>query len=282
MSEPLEKLHLHYGVGGLLDSILRALSEMGKDPNQLRPEDLASIDEFHSGGRKATEDLAHLANPRRGCRVLDVGCGLGGPVRYLAEKWDCQCMGLDITAEYVEAAKVLTGMVGLSAKAEFLQGSALELPFDDGSFEVVWTQHAQMNIADKGRFYSEITRVLQPGGRFVFYDVLQGEGGEPYYPLPWANDPSMSFLATGESLRGLLRQAPLSMLCWEDRSRQSLEWFAAATEERKRSGRSPLGLHLLMGKDAKVKSQNLLRNLQEKRVTVLQGLAEKPCAHSAL
>ena len=274
MSEPSEKVHLHYGVGGVLDSILRALSEIGKDLKQLKPEDLGPIDQFHVGGRKATKELANLAGLRRGCRVLDVGCGLGGAARYLAEEWGCQSTGLDTTQEYVETARALTGMVGLSAKVEFMQGSALEMPFADGSFEVVWTQHAQMNVADKRRFYSEIIRVLRPGGRLVFHDVLQGEGGEPHYPLPWADDPSMSFLITAESLRRLLLEAGLSILSWEDQSQQSLDWFAAA-EERKRSGRPLLGLHLLMGRNAKLKSQNLLRNLQEKRIMVLQGLAEK-------
>lgn len=275
MSEPLEKIHRHYGVGGVLDSILRALSEMGKDLTQLKPEDLGPIDQFHIGGRKATMELANLVGLIPACRVLDVGCGLGGSVRYLADEWDCQATGLDTTQEYVETAKALTGMVGLSAKVEFMQGSALEIPFTDGSFDVVWTQHAQMNIADKRRFYSEITRVLKPGGRFVFHDILQGEGGEPYYPLPWADDPSISFLATAEALRRFLRDAQLSILSWEDKSQQSLDWFAAVTEKRKRFGRPPLGLHLLMGGNPKIKSQNQLRNLQEKRIMVLQGLAEK-------
>jgi ubiquinone/menaquinone biosynthesis C-methylase UbiE len=272
---PWQKIDDHYGVGGLLKAILRTLAAMGKDLNQLRPKDLAPVVEFHVRGREATVELAHLAGLWPGSRVLDVGCGLGGSVRYLADEHQCRATGIDLTREYVETARSLAERVGLAAKAQFIQASALDIPFAGGSFDVVWTEHTQMNIGDKSRFHSEVARVLKPGGRFVFHDILQGEGGEPYYPLPWANDASISYLAKVESLRGLLRDARFSILAWEDRSQKSLEWFTAATEKVKKGGRSPLGLHLLMGENAKVKSQNQIRNLQEKRIAVIQGVAKK-------
>lgn len=262
-------------MGGIHDSILRALAAMGKDLDHLKPEDLAPVDSFHIGGREATVELAHLADLRPGCRVLDVGCGLGGGVRYLADERRCQATGIDATREYVKTAKALTGMVGLSAKVKFIQGSALQIPFADGSFDVVWTEHAQMNIADKPGFFFEIARVLKPGGRFVFHDIFQGEDGEPHYPLPWADEPSISFMATAESLKTSLQEANLTILSWEDKSQRSLDWFAAVTEKLKKSGRSPLGLHLLMGGNAKLKSLNQIRNLQERRIAVIQGAGKK-------
>jgi ubiquinone/menaquinone biosynthesis C-methylase UbiE len=273
--EPREKIDRHYGVGGILDSILRELTKMGKDLKQLKSEDLAPVDQFHVGGRDATIELANLAALKPGNRVLDVGCGLGGAVRYLAEERHCRATGLDSTREYVETARALTKMVGLSAEVEFIQGSALEIPFPDGSFDVVWTQHAQMNIADKRRFYSEMARVLKPGGRLVFHDILQGEDGEPFYPLPWANDSSISFLAPAESLKLILQEAQFAILSWEDKSQRSLDWFAAIFEKLKTSGRPPLGLHLLMEGNAKLKSQNQIRNLREKRIAVIQAAAKK-------
>ena len=270
-----QKIDHHYGVGGVLASILHTLSGMGKDLNQLRPEDLAPVDEFHVRGREATVELADLASPKPGSRVLDIGCGLGGSVRYLAEERQCQATGLDLTREYVEAARALAERVGLSAKTQFIHGSALEIPFAGGSFDVVWTEHTQMNIVDKNTCHFEIARVLKPRGRFVFHDILQGEGGEPCYPLPWANERSISFLGTAESVQRFLREARFSILSWADKSLQSLEWFAAMTEKAGRSGPPPLGLHLLMGEKAKLKSQNLIRNLREKRILIIQAMAEK-------
>jgi SAM-dependent methyltransferase len=262
-------------VGGVLDAILHTLLGMGKDLNHLRPRDLAPVDEFHVRGREATVELALLAGLGPGSRVLDVGCGLGGSVRYLADEHQCRGTGIDLTREYVEVARALAERVGLAAKAQFIQASALEIPFAGGSFDVVWTEHAQMNIADKNRLLSEVVRVLKVGGRFVFHDILQDEGGEPHYPLPWANDASISFLATAESLKGLLGDAGLSIRSWGDKSQQSLEWFTAVGEKLKKGGRPPLGLHLLMGENAKIKSQNLVRNLQEGKIRIIQAVAEK-------
>jgi SAM-dependent methyltransferase len=175
----------------------------------------------------------------------------------------------------VEAAKTLTGMVDLSAKTNFIQGNALEIPFADDSFDVVWSEHVQMNIADKGYFYFEVARVLKPGGRFVFHDIFLGEGGESHYPLPWANEPSISFPTPVESVQKSLQKARLAILSWEDMSQRTLEWFATMTEMLKKSGRPPLGLHLLMGGNAKIKSQNQVRNLQEERIAVIQAVAKK-------
>jgi SAM-dependent methyltransferase len=270
-----QEIDRHYGVGGILDAILNTLSGMGKDLNQLRPKDLAPVDEFHVRGREATVELAHLAGLSPGSRVLDVGCGLGGSVRYLADEHQCRATGIDLTREYVETARALADRVGLAAKVQFIQAGALDLPFAGGSFDVVWTEHAQMNIAAKSRFLSEIARVLKAGGRFVFHEVLQDEGGEPHYPLPWANDASISFLATSASLQEDMREAGFSILSWTDKSQQSLEWFAAVGEKLKQGGRPPLGLHLVMGEKAKPKSQNLVRNLEEKRIRLIQAVAEK-------
>jgi ubiquinone/menaquinone biosynthesis C-methylase UbiE len=279
---PRQKIDRHYGVGGVLDAILHTLSEMGKDLTQLRPKDLAPVDEFHVRGREATVELAHFAGLRPGSRVLDVGCGLGGSVRYLADEYQCRATGIDLTKEYVETARTLAERVGLAAKAQFIQASALDMPFAGSSFDVVWTEHAQMNIADKSKFLFEVARVLNPGGRFVFHDIFQGEGGEPHYPLPWAAEPSISFMDTVESLQTSLQKAQLAVLSWEDKSQRSLEWFAAVSEKLKKSGRPPLGLHLLMGGNAKLKSQNQIRNLQEKRIAVIQAVAKKGGAEMRL
>jgi ubiquinone/menaquinone biosynthesis C-methylase UbiE len=275
METARKQVEHHYGRGEILSSILRALREMGKDVAQLVPADLAPVDEFHIRGREATVELARRANLKSGLQVLDVGCGLGGSARYLAAEHRCRVVGIDLTQEYVDVANALADLVGMKEKVEFHQGSALEIPFGDGSFDVVWTEHVQMNIGDKRAFYAEIARVLAPHGRLLFHDIFQGDGGPLHYPVPWAEDGSISFLASPEAVRQILQEAGFSLLDWEDTSQQSLEWFSAALEKLKLSGPPPLGLHLLMGDSAKAKFANNVRNLTERRIVVIQAVAEK-------
>lgn len=273
MESAPEHIDSHYGRGDVLDSILRALRESGKDVTRLAPADLSPVDQFHIRGREATVELASRASLTPGARVLDVGCGLGGSVRYLASQYQCQVTGIDLTKEYVDTARDLADRVGLTQKVEFRHCSALDMPFDDGSFDVVWTEHVQMNIADKQAFYAEIARVLAPGGRLLFHDIFQGGGGPVLFPVPWAEDSSISFLVAPEVARDILGNLGFTIREWEDKSQLSLDWFVAAVDKMKRSGSPPLGLHLLMGDTAKAKFENQIRNLREGRIVVVQAIA---------
>jgi len=275
MEHTREKVERHYGHGQILDSIFEALGRMGKDLSRLTPADLAPVDRFHIRGHEATVELARRASLRPGTPVLDVGCGLGGSARYLAHEHGCKVTGIDLTQEYVDAARVLADTVRLSDDVSFQQASALELPFEDGSFEVVWTEHVQMNVEDKRAFYSEISRVLAPDGRLLFHDIFRGDGEALQYPVPWAEDPLISFLAKPATIRGLLEELGFVIQDWDDKSQQSHDWFVAALAKTQETGPPPLGLHLLMGPEGGLKFQNLVRNLQQKSVVVVQALAVK-------
>lgn len=266
----------HYGIGGLLQRILDGLAASGVDCSSLRPEHLAPVDEFHTRGKEATLELAALAQLRPGLDLLDVGCGLGGSVRLVAAEHGCNATGIDLTAEYIEVARQLAELVGLGGRVAFERCSALELPFGDASFDVVWTEHAQMNIADKGAFYREISRVLRPGGRLVFHDIFQGTGGVPHYPTPWAQSGALSALADTQAARAAVAAAGLDIVDWVDKSAHSLHWFRTALQRMQESGPPALGLHLLMGPTAADKFNNVLRNLEQGRITIVQGLACKP------
>jgi ubiquinone/menaquinone biosynthesis C-methylase UbiE len=265
----------HYGRGDLLDAILAGLRKSGKNIAQLVVDDLAPVDEFHTRGREATAELAARARLEPGLRVLDVGSGLGGSARYLAAEHGCSVTGIDLTAEYVELAHALAGLVGLDEAVTFRQGSALALPFAEAMFDVAWTEHAQMNIADKRKFYGEIARVLAPGGRLVFHDIFQGGGGEPYFPVPWAGEPSLSALETVPVVRGILKSLGFEIRDWEDRTAHSRDWFSASLDKLKESWPPPLGTHLLMGPTALTKLENVVRNLREGRIAVVQAVVRK-------
>ena len=265
----------HYGISGILDSILYGLESSGKNPDTLKIDDLAPIDEFHTRGKESTIEIADLAQIQPHHKVLDVGCGLGGSARYIANEYGCSVIGIDLTDEYIDVANKLTGFVKLTDKVLFKQGSALELPFPSDHFDVVWTEHTQMNIADKGKFYGELSRVLKPRGRLVFHDIFLGTAGMPYYPTPWAEYDSLSSLCTQEEAKDAIEKSNLTVHEWKDKSEQSLEFFKKMAKKIEASGPLPLGFHLLMGKTAKTKFLNQVRNLEENKVSIVQGTALK-------
>lgn len=204
--------------------IAEALGRAGKDLDELTLEDLAPVDEFHIRGRKATLEIGKALGVDAGAHLLDIGSGLGGPARALAKAHGCRVTGIDLTPAFCEAATVLSGWVGLADRLAFRQGDATALPFPDASFDAAMTLHVAMNIAAKDRMYAEARRVLKPGGRFVAYDVLQGEGGEVVFPVPWAREPSISHLATPGEMRELLAGAGFGILAEEDSTEESQGW----------------------------------------------------------
>ena len=190
MTEIHERVARHYGQAGIAEAILAALAAAGKDVQRLTPDDLAPIDEFHTRGRAATADLAKLLELTARHCVLDVGSGIGGPSRYLAHTSGCTVIGLDLTPEFCAAARILAERTQLADRVSYRQGNALDMPFEDESFDVVWSQNAAMNIAERDRLYREMRRLLRKGGRLAINDVTLGGGGAPYYPVPWAREPS--------------------------------------------------------------------------------------------
>jgi ubiquinone/menaquinone biosynthesis C-methylase UbiE len=265
----------HYGFGGIMEKIEAGLNLAGKDVNLLMVDDLAPIDEFHIRGRESTLEVAELAKLKASDLILDVGCGLGGTARYLSEKFKCNVVGIDLTEEYISIGKKLTEFVGLSDLVELRHGSALKIPYEDERFDIVWTEHVQMNIADKNRFYSEIARVLKPGGRLLFHDVFRGPGGPPFYPTPWAENESISALTTERDARSIIEQVGLKIDQWLVKVQESIEFFERILARIEADGPPPIGVHLLMGNNAKGKLQNLLRNLSDDRVSVALGMAHK-------
>src|SRR5215208_1804054 len=206
----------YWGRAGLGQAILDALAAQGKDLDALTVDDLAPLDQFHGGGKGATERLALLAELTPGTRVLDVGGGLGGPARTLAAQFGCQVTLVDPAATYLQASQLLAERLGLADRVAHRLGSALDLPVDDGSFDVIWTQNSGMQIEDKARLYAELHRVVRPGGRLAIQEPMAGPVQPPIYPLMWAPDPSESFLRTPDELLAIVEAAGFRMRGWNE------------------------------------------------------------------
>jgi ubiquinone/menaquinone biosynthesis C-methylase UbiE len=256
----------HYARGNLAEAILAGLAAAGKDPDRLRPDDLAPIDEFHVRGREATAELGDALGLAAGMQVLDVGSGLGGPSRFFADRYGCRVTGIDLTAEYCEVARLLAERVGLGAKVDYQQGSALAMPFAAGAFDAAFTQHVAMNIEDKATLYAEVARVLRSGGAFGIYDLLQGEGGGVVFPVPWARTPATSFLAAPGEMRRLLEAAGFEVRSWRETAAEGRAWFEERVRRASAEGPPPLGFHLLLGPDFAEMARNMVRNLTEGRI----------------
>ena len=272
----MHKVEQHYSLGDIEQTILQALEKAGKDLDQLTLDDLAQVDEFHIRGPEATREMAEEIGIDAQMQVLDVGCGLGGPSRRLASIYGCHVTGLDLTEAYCRVAEALSDRLGLGHLVSYRTGNALDMPFEDTRFDVLWTQHTAMNIGEKAQLYSEMYRVLKPGGHLAIYDIIAAPGGEVYFPVPWARDPSISFLATGDELKDYLGAAGFNIISWRDTTDVGLAWFAAKSAQIKKHGRPILGYHMLLGDDFLKMARNQLRSFNENRMALLQVIAERP------
>jgi ubiquinone/menaquinone biosynthesis C-methylase UbiE len=260
----------HYRATGLTGRLKTALAVFGPENQTLSPQQLASLDQFHTRGVAATAELADLAAINAGMSVLDVGAGVGGPARYLAATYGCRVTGVDLSEPFVEAARYLTARTGQGGQVGFEIGNAVSVPFDDARFDAVFLQHVAMNIADRARLYRELHRVLKTDGKFATYDVVLKEG-EPQYPVPWARTPATSFLLTAVATREVIESAGFRTLVSQDDTEAAKGWAA----ELRAAGPPPsLNLGVVMGPGFAELAGNLGRNFMQGRLGVYTGIFE--------
>jgi len=262
----MASLEAHYSVLDIEARILAAIRAAGLNPEQrLKPEDLAALDHFHTGGLRASRELLELAQIRTEDRVLDIGAGLAGPARLLASVLGCRVDCLEISPDFCAGALLLNRVTGLDGRIEVHKGSALDLPFPDDSFDVVWMQNVGMNIADKRKLYGEICRVLKTGGRYAFQEMAAGKVATSYFPLPWATDPADSCLVSTEEIGSALEESGFIAELFEDTSDAHLSRTTAD------SAPSPLTLGVYVENLAQ-KAANASRSLREGQIRLVRGV----------
>ncbi len=258
----------HYASPGLCERIVQGLGAIGKSPATVDLEDLAAVDEFHLRGPEATQELIEILDVSTDAHVLDVGSGLGGPARRLAQVTGCRVTGVDLSEDYCAVGNELTGWLGLSERVRLEPGDATRLNrFAQSSFDAAWSIHVGMNVEDKGSLYASVARVLKPGAPFVVFDILSVGDEEPQYPAPWAATPEQSFLATADEMCAHLDRVGFSIIEIKDQTSQALAFLDESIAQMKGGGGPPpLGLHLVLGPTFKEIIAVARRNLAEGRL----------------
>lgn len=257
-----------YATGLSRRNIGRALTSAGLDLDHLQPADLGVLEDFHTMGRIATSRLIEFAGITGSTVVLDAGSGVGGTARYIADRYGSEVTAVDLTGEYCDTARWLNQLVGLDDRITVQTGDVTALPFADNTFHVVVSQHVQMNVADKAALYREARRVLHDGGVLALWDITRGQGDEPEFPLPWADEAGVSHLATPDDLRVAVESSGFVVEQWNDLTEQA----SAVMQTVLAQPVTPLGLHAFVPDFAR-KARNLTAGLTDGRLRALQGIA---------
>ena len=254
MSEVEETVAAHYAGAGMHDRIMQRLAAAGIPAEAVTAAHLRPVDEFHIGDAEATAALLDQLAIGRESRVLDIGSGIGGPARTIARRYGAQVTGVDLTPDFVDTARKLTALLG--GDVEFVLGSALDLPFEAGRFDLATLIHVGMNLQDKRLLFSEVARVLGPGGTFAVYDVMLF-GAHPAFPVPWAGDPAGSFLEAPEVYLAAAEAAGFDLVARRDRGDIAVDFFARAKAAMAEGGPPVVGLPIVLGEAAAAKIANM-------------------------
>jgi ubiquinone/menaquinone biosynthesis C-methylase UbiE len=267
MSLDLDAVRDHYDRDHLLDSLFRDLNVSGINADSLTVAQLAQVDQLHIGGKHATETLLDRLALDSDALCLDIGCGLGGAARMAVTNHAVTVTGIDLTPSFCAAARDLNQVVGLDDRIEIIEGDATDLPFDDAAFDAAWSLHVNMNIADKQALYQEAFRVLEPGGKFIIYEIFAGHG-EVHYPAPWARSKEISFLISATATRRLLADTGFQERAWWDHQAIAIDTMDRVIKK-------------LTDTDKPVRDwqHNLAKNLTDGRITIAMALFDKPMAH---
>ena len=265
----------HYGSAGIAERVLAALRAACGPDAPVTSETLAPFDQFHGRGVAATAELAALLQPQPGEHILDIGCGIGGPARWIAAKCGVDVTGIDLTPEFCAAAEALTAACGMTGRVTITQGSALDLPVPDAAFDRAYSQNAVMNIADKLQFCREAFRVLRPGGVFGLACACAATGGGGiHFPVPWATTAAESFLATADEMRAALAAAGFRVVSFE--SADGRPQPAAPLVPPEGASATTLGIQFIRGDRVREMQANMARNAAERRTTTIEALVRRP------
>ena len=214
----LSRLSAFYGEMTSVDGVLGGARAAGLDLGDLSAADLYTrgLDLHNLGGYPELESVAVavelIAAPTSDDLVLDVGCGLGGPSRFLTDRFGCRVTGVDLLPLRVDAATALAERLGFASRVEYRAADATSLPFEDGRFDQAWMLDVSIHIRDKRRLFGELARLLRAGGLLVVHEQMG--------PLPPAMLPlkrrAPYFAPSFKQFIGIVEDAGLRVQMWQD------------------------------------------------------------------
>ena len=267
----------HYASSSLLAAIRSGLAQIEKSAETVTINDLTPVSEFHIGGRAATTHLLDQVDMTAGSHILDIGCGVGGPARYIADHYNSRVTGIDLTPEFVDVGNTMCRWVGLSEQVTLQHGSALAMPFENAAFDGATMLHVGMNIADKAQLFAEIYRTLRPGAWLAIYDIMRISDDDLAYPVPWATDSSTSHLATPEQYQAAIQQAGFTNITTNSRRDFAITAFNKIRASRAANSEpAPLGRHLIMGSATLRKLKNMFTGVINDVIIPVEIIAYVP------
>lgn len=270
------KVSEHYQNTYLLAAITNGLKQLGKTPETVNLEDITAIEEFHIGGRAASKNLLGQLNLTHKNHVLDIGCGIGGTSRFVASHFKSTVSGIDLTSEYIETGRALCSWLDLDGQINLYHGSALSMPFEDKAFDAAYMMHVGMNIENKEQLFSEVNRLLCTNSLFGIYDVMQTGEGNLNFPVPWANSPEISSLASVEQYKETLQATGFEIIAEHNHRELALEFFSEQRAQKAGIKKPPaLGLHLIMDESISNKMNNVVESISSGHLAPVELIVRK-------
>lgn len=265
----------HYSCNLDLERILEAIKKAY--PTGASKYQLAPIDQLHIGGIRASEKLLTLLNDSE--RILEVGSGTGGLMR-LASELGIQITGLDISHRLNYLNHYLwhfSSSCQLQPQCRIVTGDAHNLPFLNNSFNAIVLQHSLLNMPDTQQVMHECHRVLQPSGRLILHEIIQGDKGQSMlFPVPWASSEDDSFLHTEKELQNLFNQAGFEVQQVSDWTDEALIWRKKqAQKENDSHNCAVLEPKMILGDSFAQMAENVMNNLSTGAIRVMEIVLSK-------